>query len=46
MEAARRAGFRAVLLGDAAHDGGIARAAPDLVFADGYALAAYLNSPP
>lgn len=44
MEAARRMGFRAVLLGDAAHDGGPARAAPDLHFADGYALAAYLSA--
>nr|WP_246503642.1 HAD family hydrolase [Plastoroseomonas arctica] len=42
MEAARRAGFRAVLLGDAAHDGGVAAAAPDAVFADGHALAAWL----
>jgi phosphoglycolate phosphatase len=46
MEAARRMGFRAVLLGDAAHDGGLARAAPDLHFADGYALAAYLQPRP
>jgi phosphoglycolate phosphatase len=31
-----------VLLGDAAHDGGIATAAPDLHFADGDVLAAAL----
>jgi phosphoglycolate phosphatase len=44
MEAARAAGFHAVLLGDAAHDGGIAAAAPDAVFSDGYALAAWLRN--
>lgn len=44
MQAARRAGFVAVLLGDAAHDGGIATAAPDLHFADGHVLAAALLS--
>ncbi|MBR0644295.1 HAD family hydrolase [Plastoroseomonas hellenica] len=42
MQAARRAGFAAVLLGDAAHDGGIAAAAPDAAFPDGHALAAWL----
>ena len=42
MQAARRAGFRAVLLGNAGHDGGIATAAPDLHFPDGDALAAAL----
>jgi phosphoglycolate phosphatase len=42
MQAARAAGCTAVLLGDAAHDGGIANAAPDLAFADGAALAAWL----
>jgi phosphoglycolate phosphatase len=42
MQAARRAGFVAVLLGDASHDGGIATAAPDLHFADGHVLAAAL----
>jgi phosphoglycolate phosphatase len=42
MQAARRAGFVAVLLGDAGHDGGIATAAPDLHFADGDVLAAAL----
>lgn len=42
MQAARRAGFVAVLLGDAAHDGGVATAAPDLHFAHGDALAAAL----
>jgi phosphoglycolate phosphatase len=44
MQAARAAGCRAVLLGDAAHDGGIAHAAPDARFADGHALAAALAS--
>lgn len=39
MQAARRAGFVAVLLGDAAHDGGVATAAPDLHFAHGDDLA-------
>jgi phosphoglycolate phosphatase len=43
MQAARRAGCHAVLLGDAAHDGGIAAAQPDTVFAGGHALAAYLH---
>lgn len=42
MQAARRAGFRAVLLGDASHDGGIATAAPDLHFASGEVMAAAL----
>lgn len=32
MEAARRAGCRAILLGDAAHDGGVTKAAPDVAF--------------
>jgi phosphoglycolate phosphatase len=44
MEAARRAGFRAVLLGDAAHDGGVAAAAPDMCFAHGDLLADALLS--
>jgi phosphoglycolate phosphatase len=39
MQAARAAGCTAVLLGDAAHDGGVGACAPDLVFADGHALA-------
>ncbi|WP_200306367.1 HAD family hydrolase, partial [Paracraurococcus ruber] len=43
MQAARAAGCTAVLLGDAAHDGGIAQAAPDHAFADGAALAAWLR---
>jgi len=42
MQAARAAGCSAVLHGDAAHDGGLARAAPDAAFADGYALATHL----
>jgi phosphoglycolate phosphatase len=42
MQAARAAGCVAVLLGDAAHDGGVANAAPDAAFADGHALAAHL----
>jgi phosphoglycolate phosphatase len=43
MQAARAAGCTAVLLGDAAHDGGVANAAPDHAFADGAALAAWLH---
>lgn len=42
MQAARAAGMRAVLVGDAAHDGGIARAAPDLHFDSAAALAEHL----
>lgn len=41
MQAARAAGCTAVLLGNAAHDGGVANAAPDRAFADGAALAAW-----
>lgn len=44
MQAARAAGCRAVLLGDASHDGGVAAATPDAVFADGHALEAHLLS--
>lgn len=44
MEAARRAGCRAVLLGDAAHDGGVTKAAPDFAFSDAHALAAALGA--
>lgn len=44
MQAARRAGFVAVLLGDATHDGGIATAAPDLHFTNGDVLATALLS--
>lgn len=43
MEAARRSGCTAVLLGDAAHDGGLEAAAPDLAFPNAAALAAYLR---
>lgn len=43
MMGARAAGLTGVLLGDAAHDGGIANAAPDRQFADGHALAAALG---
>jgi phosphoglycolate phosphatase len=43
MQAARAAGCTAVLLGDAAHDGGVANAAPDHAFADAAALAAWLR---
>jgi phosphoglycolate phosphatase len=39
MLAARAAGCSAVLLGDAAHDGGVAALAPDAQFQDGYGLA-------
>jgi phosphoglycolate phosphatase len=44
MQAARAAGCRAVLLGDAAHDGGVNATTPDAVFADGHALQAHLLS--
>ena len=44
MDAARAAGCRAVLLGDAAHDGGVTRAAPDLVFPDARSLAQALRT--
>jgi phosphoglycolate phosphatase len=44
MQAARAAGCRAVLLGDAAHDGGIAACAPDMAFTDGVQLAARLHA--
>lgn len=40
MQAARAAGVTAVLVGDAAHDGGVDHAAPDLHFADAHALTA------
>jgi len=43
MQAARAAGCTAVLLGDAAHDGGVANAAPDRAFRDGEALAGWLR---
>ncbi|WP_270936577.1 HAD family hydrolase [Falsiroseomonas oryzae] len=39
MRAARTAGCRAVLVGRAEHDGGVANAAPDLAFEDAAALA-------
>jgi phosphoglycolate phosphatase len=44
MQAARAAGVTGVLVGDASHDGGIARAAPDMHFASAHALAAHLRS--
>jgi phosphoglycolate phosphatase len=44
MQAARAAGCSAVLLGDAAHDGGIGAARPDAAFADGHAMAAHLRA--
>ncbi len=44
MQAARAAGCVAVLLGDAAHDGGIAACAPDIAFAHGLALSAALHT--
>ncbi|MXP63856.1 HAD family hydrolase [Roseomonas sp. M0104] len=43
MQAARAAGCSAVLLGDAAHDGGVAALAPDRVFTDAHVLAEYLR---
>ncbi len=49
MQAARAAGCTAVLLGDAAHDGGVANAAPDLAFGDAaglcHALASLASQP-
>lgn len=42
MRAARAAGCSAVLLGDAAHDGGVQALAPDAAFPDGHALAEQL----
>ena len=44
MQAARAAGLTAVLLGDAAHDGGVAACAPELHFADAAALAIHLTT--
>ena len=44
MQAARAAGVTAVLIGDASHDGGVDRAAPDLHFRSAHALAARLGS--
>lgn len=44
MEAARRAGCRAVLLGDAAHDGGVTHASPDVAFGHATALAETLRA--
>jgi phosphoglycolate phosphatase len=43
MQAARAAGVTAVLIGDASHDGGVDRAAPDLHFPSAQALAAHLG---
>jgi phosphoglycolate phosphatase len=43
MQAARAAGVTAVLIGDAAHDGGIVHAAPDLHFRSASELAARLR---
>jgi phosphoglycolate phosphatase len=42
MQAAHAAGVTAVLIGDAAHDGGVDRAAPDLHFSSAHVLAARL----
>jgi phosphoglycolate phosphatase len=44
MQAARAAGVRAVLMGDAAHDGGIAATGADQVFDDCHALAVAVSS--
>ncbi len=44
MQAARAAGCLPVLLGDAAHDGGVSAAAPALQFADGAALAKHISA--
>ncbi len=44
MAAARGAGVTAVLVGDAAHDGGVERAGPDLHFEHAHGLAARLRA--
>lgn len=44
MQAARAAGVTGVLVGDASHDGGVARAAPDIHFDSAHALATRLRS--
>lgn len=44
MQAARAARATAVLVGDAAHDGGIERACPDLHFADAHGVAERLRA--
>ena len=44
MQAARAAGLRAVLMGDAAHDGGIASVGADQIFTDCHDLAVALSS--
>ena len=44
MVAARAAGVTAVLVGDAAHDGGVEHAAPDLHVQSAHELAAWLKS--
>lgn len=44
MQAARSAGCTAVLLGDAAHDGGVESVAPDMHFAGGSALARWVQA--
>ena len=46
MVAARAAGVTAVLVGDAAHDGGVEQAAPDLHVHSAHELAAWLKSFP
>jgi phosphoglycolate phosphatase len=43
MQAARAAGVTAVLIGDAAHDGGVERAAPDIHFPSAIAMVARLR---
>jgi phosphoglycolate phosphatase len=44
MQAARAAGVTGVLVGDAAHDGGVERATPDLHVHSAHELAAWLKS--
>lgn len=44
MQAARAAGCTAVLLGNAAHDGGVAKAAPDRDFPDAASLVAWFRA--
>jgi phosphoglycolate phosphatase len=43
MQAARAAGLTAVLIGNADHDGGVERAAPDIHFQDAFALCSCLR---
>jgi phosphoglycolate phosphatase len=44
MQAARAAGVTAVLIGDAMHDGGVDRAAPDIHVKSAFQLRAWLTA--